>query len=81
MLIIEHSAPSVCPGCLRIVVPCITEIKDITIVCLPGSNREIPVPAPPSGTEVVEAQPVAAQEDKQPESESLTGDEANPVVM
>lgn len=55
----EHCEPFLCHGCLKMVTPCIVEIKEVVMVCMPMHVNDVQVkpPVPAADNEVTEIDP------------------------
>ena len=53
MVVAEHAGPFMCPGCLRLVTPCLVSVKEAIFVCQPLTSRPMPA-GPPKQTAAIE---------------------------
>ena len=52
MVVAEHCGPFMCPGCLRLVTPCVVSIQTAIFVCHPLQSKEVLAGAPAETAEV-----------------------------
>ena len=46
MIVSEHAGPIMCPGCIRLVTPCLVSVRDVVHVCLPVTRKPTLAGAP-----------------------------------
>ena len=66
-VVAEHSGPTICPGCLQAVTPCIISLANVVLKCIPINKKQAVMPLAPGESPVPEK---TAQED--PASETST---------